>query len=92
MFLIEELEIIHAKENLDIKSKIAQMLKAMVNRVPEPEEAVKMSLADYLTTLKLVDNRWRLFCKRHPNYDKDGWRDWVLKFDTDGKFKRALGW
>ena len=35
MFLDEELEQIHAQENVDIKAKSVQMLKAMIKRVPK---------------------------------------------------------
>ena len=61
MFLDEELEQIHAQENLDIKAKTLQMLKAMVSRLPNPEEVDKMSSTDVLNTIKRIDNGWKLF-------------------------------
>lgn len=92
MFLDEELEQIHAQKDIDLEKKPSLMLKAMISRMPSEEEVMTVAPWDFLNTLKRIDNGWRLFCKRHTEYKKDAWRNWVLRSDKDGKFKKALGW
>ena len=95
MFLDEELEqILFAKElktEEDIVELSKNLLKCMINRLPEP---YKVSTRDFLTEVKKIDNGWRLFCKNYPTlkFKEDFWRNHVLHNDIDGKFKKALGW
>lgn len=92
MFLDEELEQIHAQKDKNLMDKSRLMLKAMISRMPSEDEVMTVAPWDFLNTLKRIDNGWRLFCKRHTEYKKDAWRNWVLRSDKDGKFKKALGW
>lgn len=95
MFLDEELEqILFAKElktEEDVIELGKDLLRCMINRVPKPD---KVSIHDYLTEIKKIDNGWRLFCKNHPTFKfkEDFWRNCILGKDKDGKFKKVLGW
>lgn len=94
MFLDDELEQIHAQKGKDEKEKLTSMLQAMVRRMPTEQELPALAPWDFLNVIKQIDNGWRLFCKRHldDGYGICLWRNWVLKSDVDGKFKKALGW
>ena len=95
MFLDEELEqILFAKElktKEDVTELSKNLLQCMINRVPNPNE---VSTQDFLTEIKKIDNGWRLFCKKYPTlkFKEDFWRNYVLREDGDGKFKKVLGW
>ena len=95
MFLDEELEqILFAKEvktKEDVNELSRDLLKCMINRVPEPH---KVSTHDFLTEIKRIDNGWRLFCKKHPTlkFKEDFWRNHVLRVDVNGNAKKILGW
>lgn len=69
-----------------------KLLRACINRLPSREETAKMAPSVFLTRLKQIDNAWRMFCKKHAEYNANGWRNWVLRSDTTGKFKKALNW
>ena len=95
MFLDEELkQILFAKElktKEDVTELSKNLLQCMINRVPNPNE---VSTQDFLTEIKKIDNGWRLFCKKHPTlkFKEDFWRNYVLREDGGGKFKKVLGW
>ena len=92
MFLDEELDQIHS-ENYGEEKCPMLLLNAMINRMPKKDEVATININDFLNTIKRIDSSWRLFCKKHSGaYKEDAWRNWVLKLDEDGKFKRALGW
>lgn len=92
MFLDEELDQIHS-ENYGKENCAILLLKAMVNRMPKMDEVATMNPLDFLSTLKRIDNSWRLFCKKHSGaYKEDAYRNLVLKSDKDGKLKKVLGW
>jgi hypothetical protein len=88
MFLDEELEQIYNKD-IDYKSKLLELFKAMANRTEDPQ---KCSVEKYLLKLKQIDNSWRLFCKNHDDLCANGFRDLVLKRDDTGKIKEFLHW
>lgn len=93
MFLDEELEQIHAQKDKNLMDKSMLILEALTSRMPSPEEVLTISSSDFCTTIKRIDNGWRLFCKRHPNeYNTNAWRNRVLKADIEGKLAKALGW
>ena len=95
MFLDEELEQEFLAKELKTKEDVVELsknlLQCMINRVPNPNE---ISTDDFLTEIKKIDNEWRLFCKKHPTlkFKEDFWRNYVLREDGDGKFKKVLGW
>ena len=95
MFLDEELEQEFLAKELKTKEDVVELsknlLQCMINRVPNPNE---ISTDDFLTEIKKIDNGWRLFCKKHPTlkFKEAFWRNYVLREDEDGKFKKALNW
>ena len=95
MFLDEELEQKFLAKELKTKEDVVELsknlLQCMINRVPNPNE---ISTDDFLTEIKKIDNGWRLFCKKHPTlkFKEDFWRNYVLREDGDGKFKKVLSW
>ena len=92
MFLDEELDQIHYENYGEEKCPIL-LLNAMINRMPKEDEVAKINPNDFLNIIKRIDNSWKLFCKKHSGaYKEDAWRNYVLKLDEDGKFKKALGW
>lgn len=93
MFLDEELEQIHAQEDTNLRDKSMLMLEALTSHMPSEEEIRTISISDFCSTIKRIDNGWRLFCRRHPNeYNTNAWRNQVLKADIEGKLSKALGW
>ncbi len=92
MFLDDELEQIYEEGGCTVDNSL-KLLQSCINRLPQKEEVKTMSPSVFLTKLKQIDNAWRLFCKKHPMYNENGWRNWILRNDTpDGKFKKALNW
>ena len=95
MFLDEELEQKFLAKELKTKEDVVELsknlLQCMINRVPNLNE---ISTDDFLTEIKKIDNGWRLFCKKHPTlkFKEDFWRNYVLREDGDGKFKKVLNW
>ena len=95
MFLDEELKRILFAKKLKTKEDVAELsknlLQCMINRVPNPNE---VSTQDFLTEIKKIDNGWRLFCTNYPTlkFKEDFWRNYVLREDGDGTFKKVLGW
>lgn len=87
MFLDEELEKIY-KEHKDNYIECSNMLtKAMVSRLKESDDP-----KIFLTTLKQIDNSWRLFAKRNKGIKPDAWREFVKSRDKEGKIIKALNW
>lgn len=68
MFLDDELEQIY-KENGFSKETSVKLLKAAFNRMPKQEDALRMRPEYILNKLKQIENSWKLFCKRHAEYD-----------------------
>ena len=92
MFLDDELDQIFEEGGFTPETSI-KLLKACINRMPLKGETQTMAPSAFLTRLKQIDNSWELFCKKHDGYfNKDGWRNWVLRSDTTGKLKKALNW
>lgn len=95
MFLDDELEQVLLAKELKTKEDVFELsknlLQCMINRVPLPDE---VSTDNFITEIKKIDNGWRLFCKKHPTlkFKEDFWRNYVLREDEDGKFKKALNW
>ena len=95
MFLDEELEKIYKeyknnsmeRSNIMIKECSDMMIKAMVSRLKESDDP-----EIFLTTLKQIDNSWRLFAKRNKDINSDAWREFVKSHDKEGKIIKALNW
>lgn len=89
MFLDEELEQIYSAEK-GTKECALHLLQACGKRLSD--EYVRPAHGYYLEMLKRVDLSWQLFAKKHPELNALGFRNWVLRSDTDGKFKKILNW
>lgn len=95
MFLDEELEKIYKEyknnsiehSNIIIKECSDMMIKAMVSRLKESDDP-----EIFLTTLKQIDNSWRLFAKRNKDINSDAWCEFVKYHDKKGKITKALNW
>lgn len=72
MFLDEELE-----EKLKEGATSGVLLQTCFNRLPNPETCTPET---FLNTLRQVENSWKLFCKRHPNYNPDGIKNYFCDF------------
>lgn len=91
MFLSDELNKIFDEGGCTPEVSI-KLLQACINRLPSREETARMAPSAFLTRLKQIDNAWKMFCKKHTEYDINGWRNWILRSDTTVKFKKALNW
>ena len=87
MFIDEELEECY-KMNYLMDSKVKAIHQALVNRFPDPTTPIN----ELLVKVKQIDNGYRLFCKRHQEFNPDGFRNLILKADHTGKFKKVLNW
>ena len=73
MFLDDELEAIY-QENGDSDMTSAKLLKACIMRVRPLSEC--RNGEEFLNNIKRSENSWKLFCKKHPQYNPNGIRDW----------------
>lgn len=78
MFLDDELEQIY-KENGFCKETSIKLLKAALSRMPKQKDALKMQPEYFLNKLKQIESSWKLFCKRHTEYDPNG----IKKYFTE---------
>lgn len=87
MFLDEKLEKIHS-ENSDKGKCAKELITACV------ESLDKTNVTTYLGSLKRVDYSWKLFCKKHKEYNIEGFRNYVLKCAEDKAsiYKKVLNW
>ena len=77
MFLDEELEEIYRKEGFGEQTSI-KLLQTALNRMPKKEEAIKMRPEYFLNKLKQVESGWKLFCKRHSEFEPNGIRNYFV--------------
>ena len=78
MFLDDELEQIY-KENGFCKETSAKLLNAAFNRMPKQKDALKMRPEHFLNKLRQIESSWKLFCKRHTEYDPDGIKKYFIE-------------
>lgn len=90
-FLSDELEQAF-NSTTNAVERIKQVGYVLIARIPKPDVGVDT----FLNTLKGIDSSYKYFCKRHPEFKEDGFRNIILnKVDIDSnreKFKKALGW
>lgn len=64
----------------------------LIAHIPKPDVGVNT----FLNTLKGIDSSYKYFCKHHPEFKEDGFRNFVLnKAKEDGneeKLKKVLNW
>lgn len=93
MFLDEELEKVYA-ENRNAEESILkkEIFKVLTSRLPNPKSEVYKGVDDFLCRIKQIDNGWKLFVSRHPGFNKNMWRQYIILIDRKGKLKKALNW
>ena len=85
MFLDEELKQIY-EDNKDSSKCGRLLLEACLKRMKDPEKA---STKDCVNSLRSIDYSWKVFCKTHPVYRPNGFRNVVLSF-CESKEEQAL--
>lgn len=75
MFLDDELEAIYQDETLG-KEKSRKLFQACIKRLPNPEQVRPQH---FLNEIRKIEGGWKLFCKRHPQYWSEGFRDLMMK-------------
>lgn len=75
MFLDEELESINQDETIS-EEKSVMLVKACLKRLPNPQQVRPQ---DFLNEIRKIEGGWKLFCKRHPQYRPEGFRDLMIK-------------
>lgn len=88
MFLDEKLEKIYSEHSAN-KAECAK--KLIISCI---ESLDTTNNKTYLNSLKRVDYSWKLFCKKHKEYDSNGFRNYIFKCATDKAdiIKKALNW
>lgn len=79
MFLDDELEAIHTENGCNEQTSL-RLYQACVKRLPKPD-AVRPQ--DYLNEIRKIEGGWKLFCKKHPEYRPEGFRELMLKLCGD---------
>lgn len=75
MFLDDELESICQDETIS-KEKSIMLFQACLKRIPKPDQVRPQ---DFLNEIRKIEGSWKLFCKRHPQYRPEGFRDLMMK-------------
>lgn len=78
MFLDDELEQIY-KENGFCEKTSMKLLNAVFNRMPKQEDALRMQPEHFLNKLKQIESSWKLFCKRHAEFNPDAIRKYFIE-------------
>lgn len=86
MFLSDELEEIAAKK-LSITETAKEFQAAFMSRMADPD--VKGFTA-YVNSLRSIDYAWQGFCKKHPEYKPEGFRESVLKHISEENKKSIM--
>ena len=76
MFLDDELEAIYTEHGFNPETSV-RLLKACIARIRKIEDCPRPE--DFLNDIKRIENGWKLFCKRHPQYRPEGFRDLMMK-------------
>ena len=72
MFLDEELENIRQEGGYNEETSI-RLLKACLSRIRPLSECKNGD--EFLNNIKRTEGSWKLFCKKHPEYNPNGIRD-----------------
>ena len=75
MFLDDELESICQDETI-CEEKSFMLFQACLKRIPKPDQVRPQ---DFLNEIRKIEGGWKLFCKRHPQYRPEGFRDLMMK-------------
>lgn len=71
-----------------------EMMDECTSRIPNPAD---VSVADWINSIKRIDNSWKLFCKRTSYFNPDGFKQVMMnrcggrseKYDP---IYKKLGW
>ena len=86
MFLSDELEEIVDKK-LSVNETAKEFEAAFRSRMVDPD--VKGFTA-YVNSLRSIDYAWQGFCKNHPEYKPEGFRESVLKHISEENKKNVM--
>ena len=76
MFLDDELEAIYTEHGFSTETSV-RLLKACIARIRKPEDCPRPE--DFLNDIKRIENGWKLFCKRHSEFNPDGIKRFYCK-------------
>ena len=79
MFLDNELEAIYKNGGFNPPTSF-KLLKACLSRIPKPDQ---VRPTDYFNEIRKIEASWKLFCKRHVEFNPDGFKDSVKKLCAD---------
>ena len=90
MFLDDELEAIYTENGFNEQTSV-KLIKACIKRIPRPEEA---GVQGFLNKIREIEGGWKLFCKKHHEYDPDGFREFMINYFkiTDEQVLDNLHW
>lgn len=92
MFLDEELENTYNDlvSSNPLSDVAVELLGVCLRRMPKPEE---VSSVEFLNKLKTMEGGWKLFCKKHPEFNPNGIMDFVCKNqDISEPVKKYMRW
>lgn len=88
MFLDEELEKIYQENGLN-KETSKKLILACFDRIAKTPLNPKV----FLPAIKRTNNSWLLFCKRHPEFNPDGFKNIMIKkIGLTDSIKKYLDW
>lgn len=89
MFLDDELEAIYKEKGFGEGTSL-ELMKACMRRVPKYEGTNDM---EFINAIKRMDGGWRLFCKKHSEFNPNGIRDYYCtRLNLKPEAKRLFGW
>lgn len=69
------------------------LLDECVSRIPNPNTC---SVQTWINSIKQIENGWRLFCKKYPMFNPDGFKNAMLnRTNHNSKYNyiyKRLGW
>lgn len=75
MFLDDELEAIRTEYGFAQETSF-RLFQACLRRIPKPDTVRPQ---DFLNEIRKIEGGWKLFCKKHPEYRPEGFRDLMKK-------------
>ena len=85
MFLEDELE--QALEQGKTGKELFEILRSRI------EDPVKVGEQGFINSFKKIDSIWKSFCKKHPEFNPDGFREISkILLDDDDFVKNVLKW
>ena len=89
MFLDDELNQIYENEGFCVETS-KKLLRTALDRLPDP---LKCGEKGFLNSIRQIDASWRLFCKKHKEYDPYGIKNFFINhIKISERIKRELRW